>query len=119
MAWGSKTQIASGVSVAGTEQYSTAVTLDPGETAEVQITGDSNGTTDNLLVRVYATLDASSEQWDTAPRQSIEIDCLDGNLNAKTIKVRGYYKFRLGFIRSGSTDTITANAYYRKDGVSI
>ncbi len=117
MAWGSKTQIENAASVAGTELYSDKVTLNPGESSHIQVIGNSNGTTDNLVISVYATLDASSENYDTVPLFAFELDCTDGNDNDVSFIVSGVYGFRLGFVRSGSTDTITTNAYSRENGI--
>ena len=119
MAWGSKTQIENAASVAGTELFSDKVSLDPGESAHVQVIGNSNGTTDNLVISAYATLDASSENYDTVPFFSFELDCTDGNDNDVSFIISGVYAFRLGFVRSGSTDTITTNAYVRDNGISV
>lgn len=118
MAWGSKTQIENAASVAGTELFSDKVSLDPGESSHCQVIGNSNGTTDNLIISVYATLDASTENYDTTPIYSFELDCTDGNDNDVSFIVQGVYAFRLGFVRSGSTDTITTNAYERSNGIS-
>ena len=119
MAWGNKTQIMSAAAVAGTELFSSVVTLNPGETAHIQLIGNSGGTTDNLVIAVYGTLDASGQNWDTVAVFKIELDCTDGNDNDISFIVSGLYSFRLGCVRSGSTDTIATNAYYRKDGVSL
>jgi len=118
MSWdSSKTQIASALNVAGTELFSSVVTLNPGELIHIQVDGDSGGTTDNLVIAVYTTLDPSSEQWDTVAIMSFELDCTDGALNVVAFTLSGLFKFRIGFIRSGSSDTIVTNAHYRKDGV--
>ena len=119
MAWGSKTQIENAASVAGTELFSDKVSLNPGELSHVQVVGNSNGTTDNLVISVYSTLDASTENYDTAPLYQFILDCSDGNDNDVSFIVSGVYAFRLGFVRDGSTDTITTNAWSRLDGVSL
>lgn len=119
MAWGSKTQIENAASVGSTELYSDAVTLDPGESAHIQVVGNSNGTTDSLYVSVYSTLDDSSENWDTIALNRFLLDCTDGNDNDISFILHGPYKFRLGFVRDGTTDTITTNAWVRTDGVSV
>jgi len=117
MSWGAKTQIASALAVAGTELFSTAVVLNPGELTHIQVVGNSGGTTDNLVISVYGTLDASAENWDTVAIMSFELDCTDGNDNDVSFTLSGLYKFRIGFIRSGSSDTIDTDAWVRKDGV--
>lgn len=119
MAWGSKTQIENAASVAGTELFSDAVALNPGELADVQIVANSSGTTDNLQISVYTTLDASSENWDTVPYYRFILDCTNGNDNDVSFVVSGVYKFYVGYVRTGSTDTITTNAWVRTNGISL
>jgi len=119
MAWGSKTQIENAASVAGTELFSDAVTLYPGESAHVQIVANSNGTTDSLIVSVYSTLDASTETWDEVPITQFLLDCTSGNDTEVSFLVSGVYKFQVGYVRSGSTDTITTSAWYRSNGISV
>lgn len=119
MGWGSKTQIENAAAVAGTELFSDIVGLNPGESALVQAVGNSDGTTDGLIISVYATLDDGSENWDTVAVFKFELDCTDGNDNDVSFIVSGLYRFRLGFVRSGSTDTITVDAWIKKDGISL
>lgn len=119
MAWGSKTQIATNLSIVGTEQFSSAVSLNPGESAQVQVISNSGGTTDSLIVSVYGTLDASTETWDEVPITQFLLDCTSGNDTEVSFIVSRLYRFRIGFVRSGSTDTLVTNAYYRSDGISV
>ncbi len=119
MAFDSKTQIETAAAVAGTELFSDTVTLTPGESAVVQVVGNSGGTTDNLIISVYNTLDDSSENWDTVPIFQFELDCTDGADNDVSFIISGLYRWRLGFVRDGSTDTITTNAWYRGDGIDL
>lgn len=119
MAWGSKTAVMTDQSVAGTELYSTAVTLNPGESADIQVSGNSSGTTDNLVIKVYGTLDDTTENWDTTAVWSQELDCTDGGPNLLSLNIFGKYKFRIGCVRSGSTDTITTSVWYRTDGINV
>lgn len=119
MSWTNKTQIVDAVSVSGVEVYSDAVTLNPGELAVVQVDANFTGSpTDDLLIKVYGTLDDSSENWDDTPVYQFAVD-KDTDPNAVTFNVSCLYKFRLGLIRDGSTDTIVVDAYYRRDGVSL
>ena len=119
MAWGSKTQIMTAAAVAGTELFSTPVTLNPGESAQVEVEGDFPvSPTDELVVSVYGTLDDSAENWDDTAILKLNI-AKSPDPNKVSFIVSGLYKFRLGCVRSGSTDTITTDAYYRKDGVNL
>jgi hypothetical protein len=124
MAWGSK-QTATQLTSITTEQFfsfggSSYVSLNPGESAYVQVTADPPATpTDNLLVAVYGTLDASSETSDATPFMEFAID-KGTDPNIVSFVVSGVYRFRIGVRRSGTTDTYTdADCSYRLDGVSL
>jgi hypothetical protein len=117
MSWTNKVKIADDLSVAGTELYSDAVELNSDETAHIQIVADfPAGPTDDLEVRVYTTLDASTETWDNTTFATAQTMDNGTDPNRFSITVTGIYKFRLGFVRSGSTDTITVNAWYKSNG---
>ena len=119
MAWGSKTQIATSSSADSTEIFSGAVTLNPGELAHVEVEANPPATpVDNLLVRVYGTLDAATENWDDTPIYEFAVDS-SIDPNKASFIVSGLYKFRLGLIVDGTTNTIVVDAWYRKDGVSL
>jgi hypothetical protein len=111
--WGSDTAATQLTSVSTEQFFSETPQLAPNEFAHVQIIGNSSGTTDNLLIKVYATLDASTENWDTVPIMEIELDCTDGADNDVSFIVQDVYKFRIGVQRDGSTDTFTADMNYR------
>lgn len=119
MAWGSKTQIMTSASVASTAANSTAVTMTPGELSHVQLIANSNGTTSNLDIGVYGTLDASTENWDTVPLYQFTLDCTDGNDNDVSFVVPDIYKWRLTCERANGSDTITVNAYYRDNNIDL
>ena len=119
MGWGSKTQIESAAAVAGTELFSDTVTLNPGEVAHVQVVGNSGGTTDSLVISAYSSLDDDMTNPDTVPLFSFTLDCTDGNDNDVSFIVSGVFAFNVGYVRDGSTDTITTNAWVRKDGVNL
>ena len=117
MAWGNKTQIASNLSVSNSsEVYSDTFTLKPKEFAHVQVYADfPSSPTDDLEVKVYTTLDDSSENWDTRPFYSFEIS--NDQDHYVSFVLCGIYKARLGFKKSGSaSETITVSAWIRKDG---
>ena len=117
MSWTAKAQIGTAMSVAGTELFSDAVTLKSDETAHVQVKADFPvGPTDDLEVRVYTTLDLTSETWDTDSFSTVETIPNTTDPGYKSITVTGVMKFRVGVVRSGSTDTITTDIYYSKNG---
>ena len=119
MAWGSKTDATQLTSVSTVQYFTTTPTLNPGEVVHCEVQGNSSGTTDNLLVEVFGTLDASGENWDDVPIMSFEIDCTSGNDEKASFVMKDIYKFRIGVTRVGSTDTFTADFSYRADGVSL
>jgi hypothetical protein len=119
MAWGAKTQIITAASVAGTETFSDWISLAPGELAVVQVKADFPVTpTDNLKVTVYGTLDEATE---TSDNQSAASAILMNTADPayRSFPVSGHRKFRIGVVRTGATDTITVDAWVRKDGVDL
>lgn len=118
MAWEAKTQIATALSVAGTELFSDPVTTTTEEKSHVEVEADFPASpTDELIVNLYGTLDDASENWDDTAFASFRI-ANDKDPNKESFTIENKYKWRLGFIRSGSTDTITVDAWHRGTGVS-
>lgn len=120
MAWGSKTASTQLTSVTNTEQYfSQTPTLNPGEEVHVEIIANPPATpVDDLEVRVYTTLDASTEDWDDTAFMSFVID--NGiDPNKRSFIVSGVYKFRVGVQSSGATDSYTVDMNHRVNGISI
>jgi hypothetical protein len=120
MAWGSDTA-ATQLSSITTEQFFDQVpTLNPRETAHLQISIDFPGSpTDHAIVAVYTTLDDTSEVFDLIPMMEFLLENTT-DPNRISFLVTGIYTFRIGVRRSGSTDTITsADLSLRKDGVNV
>ena len=119
MTWGNKVQIATALAVEGTELFSSLVSLNPGEQVHIEVECDFPASpTDNLVVAAYATLDDTSENWDDTAFLQFEID-KGTDPNKVAFIVSGFYKFRLGFVRAGGSQTLTTDAWIRKDGVNI
>ena len=120
MAWSSKTTSTQLTNVTTEQFFSQTPTLNPGETAHIEVEYNPVATpTDNLVVAVYGTLDAATENWDETPILEFEIDNAT-DPNKASFLVSGVYKFRVGARRSGTTDTITsAEMAHRLDGVSL
>ena len=120
MAWDIDTAATQLTSIAGTEKFfSTVVTLTPRELSHVQVKIDFVSTpTDDMIVAVYTTLDTTSEVWDLIPWLSFVVDkAADPNIVSFNIGP-GVYRWRVGVVRSGATDTHTsADLSYRSDGV--
>jgi len=119
MAWSSKTSATQLTSITSEQFFNQTPTLNPRELIHCEVEANFPTTpTDNLLVSVYATLDASTENWDDTPIMQFEID--NGtDPNKVSWTMMGIYKFRIGVPRTGATDTIdSADFSYRTDGVS-
>jgi hypothetical protein len=119
MAWGSDTAATQLTGITTEQFFDQVPTLNPRETAHVQVSVDFPGSpTDHAIVAVYTTLDDASEVWDLIPMMEFLIENTT-DPNRISFLVTGVYKFRVGVRRSGSTDTITsADLSLRKDGVN-
>lgn len=118
MAWGTRTQIATSLSVAGTELFSSDFTLNPGELAVVDILANFPASpTDNLTVSLYGTNDAAFA-GDELPLWQMQISNATDPSRIE-VPVSGLYRVRFGFVRTGSTDTITVDAWRMNDGVNL
>lgn len=119
MAWSARTQISNAVTVNSTtrQDQSTSVTLNPGESAHVQVSADLL-TTSALLVYVIATLDDSSELWDdTFMGPFVLTNAFDPH--EMSFVVRDVYKFALIYALNTGTDSVSVSAWYRKNGISL
>jgi hypothetical protein len=105
MAWGSDTA-ATQLSSITTEQFFHQVpTLNPRETAHVQVSVDFPGSpTDHAIVAVYTTLDDSSEVFDVIPMMEFLIENTT-DPNRISFLVTGVYKFRVSLAADGRTRT--------------
>ena len=126
MAWGSDTSLGTTLTTVDnvTEEFIPAtggITLNPGETAHVQlgIDNESGTVTDAVEIRIYTTLDDSSEDWDEHAWQAFSVLPTAITEQDYSFLVSGVYKFRVGILSAGATDTYTVNGQYRVNGISI
>jgi hypothetical protein len=119
MAWGSDTAATQLTGITTEQFFNQVPTLNPRETAHVQVAVDFPGSpTDHAIIAVYTTLDDTSEVWELIPMMEFLIENTT-DPNHISFLVTSVYKFRVGVRRSGSTDTITsADLSLRKDGVN-
>jgi len=91
--------------VDGTERFSTDVDLetDGYEGAHCHLMYDSSGTTDDLEVAVYASLDGTN--YDDLSMFKFTADKNSGAETEMSFIVKDVAHFRVGLKRSGSTDT--------------
>lgn len=120
MAWGAKVNATQLTGVAGTETaFDVTPQSNPGEAFHVEVQVNSSGTTDNVIVRFYGTLDDASENWDDVPFLEKTIDATSGNDEKELFIIYGVYKWEARVIRDGSTDTFTCDLSYRRDNISV
>lgn len=111
--WGSKNAATQLTSVTTEQFFDDTPQLDPNQIAHIEIEANPPASpTDDLLVKVYGTLDASSENWDDTPILEFRID-KDSDPNKVSFRVSGVYKFRVGVQRDGSTDSYTVDMNHR------
>lgn len=120
MAWGNKTNATQLTAITTTEKFfSQTPTLNPGEVHHVEVEANPPATpTDNLKVSVYATLDVTSENWDDTPRLVFLID-KGTDPNKVSFIISGIYKYRVGVVVDGATDTYVSDMSFRADGVDL
>jgi hypothetical protein len=120
MAWSTRDTATQLVDITTEQFFDDLFTLNPGETAHLQISVDFPSTpTDHAIIAVYTTLHASSEDWDEIPYMEFVIDNANDTSDV-AFTVSGIYKFRVGVRRSGTTDTLAfADLANRLDGVSL
>jgi len=102
---------------AGTEQYSSARALNPGELASFEVVANLfPAATDDMVVYVYHSVDGTV--WPDTPNQSFVLST-DFDPHTMTFEVSGPKYVRLGFLSSGATDRHTAvDVRVVTDGVS-
>lgn len=120
MAWGSKTTATQLTAITTTELFfDQTPIINPGEFHHVEIEANPPATpTDDLRVSIYGTLDDSSENWDDTPRMVFIIDS-GTDPNKKSFIISGIYKYRIGVVVDGATDTYVADMSFRADGVNL
>lgn len=103
-----------------TEQFFTAIALNPGETFHGNIVVDfPSGPTDNLIVAVYTTAEDTPGNYDDQPLQEFTIPNTT-DPHQFPLLVTGVRTFRIGVRRDGTTDTIpTVDLVYATDGVDL
>jgi len=111
IAWGAEVDSTQLTTVSTEQFFSQEPTPLPNEIVRVSITGNSSGTTDNLTISVYSSLDGVV--WTTVPDYSFDLDVTDGADNIVEFVVHDTYQFRVGVQRTGSTDTFTVDMSHR------
>ena len=131
MAWGTKTTL-TGLNVALSEttnvdaDYTAAshftewVTLNPGETADIQVETAFGSTGNDIIYRVIKTLDATAENADTVVFTGGTVPFVASTTQRRPHTVSNCYKFRVELRKNGTTaGAYTPNVYIRKNGISV
>lgn len=131
MAWSDKTTL-TGLNTALSEttnadadytaanHYSEWVTLNPGESADLQIEVAFGATGSIIFYRIIKTLDAASETADSIAFSAGTVPFVASTTQRRPHTVSGCYKFRVEFRKSGTTSgAYTPNVYMRKSGINI
>ncbi len=115
--WGADTALTTQTAIDNsTEEFLGTIDLAAGLQAHIQLEIDNEHgsvVTDSLIVAIYTTLDASSEVWDDNPFFVVPITPAGIALERQSFVVSGVYKFRIGCLSSGATDTYAAGGDYR------
>lgn len=131
MSWGDKTAVTGlGASLSETSNldtdyvaashFSGGVSLNPGESAHVQISCAFASAGSDLFYRVVATLDDSSETWDNLPLMSGSLAFSASSTVVRSFIVSGVKRFRIEVRKGGTTSgSYTPSASWRKNGISI
>ena len=127
MAWGSKTTLGSQTAIDNTtEEFLPSagggVSLNPGETVHVQLEIDNehgSTVTDACEIRIYTSLDASTEDWDEVAWQAFTHKPATIAAEDYSFLISGVYRFRIGIKSAGATNTYTVSGNYRSNGVSV
>ncbi len=114
--WGADTALTTQTAINNTvEEFLGTIDLSTALQAHVQLEVDneSGSITDDLIVNIYSTLDATSEVFDDEPFMQFTITPSGIALERHAFVVSGIYKFRIGCLSSGATDVYTAGGDYR------
>jgi hypothetical protein len=115
--WGADTALTTQTAINNsTEEFVGTIDLSSGLLAHIQLEVDNEHATtvtDDLIVSVYSTLDDASEVFDDEPFMQFQHTPATVSLERVAFDVSGVYKFRIGCLSSGATDTYTAGGDYR------
>ena len=114
--WGSDTALTTQTAIDNsTEEFMGTIDLATALSAHIQleIDNEAGSVTDDVIISVYSTLDTSSEVFDDVAFMSFTITPTGIALERHSFVVSGVYKFRIGALSSGATDTYAVGGDYR------
>ncbi len=114
--WGSDSALTTQTAIDNsTEEFMGTIDLATSLSAHIQleIDNESGSITDDVIIAVYSTLDASTEVFDDVAFQTFRITPTGITLERLSFVVSGVYKFRIGALSAGATDTYAVGGDYR------
>lgn len=103
-----------------TNHYSQWDTLNPGESAHLQIEVAFGATGADIYYRPVCTLDATSENADTIGLPGGAVPFVASTTQRRSFFITGPYKYRVEVRKGGTTaGSYTPNVYVRKNGISV
>lgn len=100
--------------------YSQWDTLNPGESAHIQIEVAFGSTGNDMSFRVIGTLDDSAENADTVTFTGGSIPFVLSTTQRRSVMLTGPYKYRVEVRKYGTTaGSYTPNVYVRKNGINV
>lgn len=131
MAWGDKTTL-TGLDTALSETTNVDAdyvaanhmtqwdTLNPGESAHLQIQAAFGSTGNDMFFRIICTLDATTENADSATFISGWLPFVASTTQRRSVMLTGPYKYRVEVRKGGTTvGSYTPNVFVRKNGISV
>jgi len=131
MSWGSKTTL-TGLNTALSEttnadadyvasnHYSQWDTLNPGESAHLQIEAAFGSTGNDMYFRVVCCLDDSTENADNLSFIAGSLGYTASTTIRRSVILAGPYKYRVEVRKGGTTaGSYTPNVYVRKNGINV
>ena len=131
MAWGEKTTL-TGLGTALSEitgvdadytaanHYTQWDTLNPGESAHIQVEAAFGATGADMYFRVITCLDATSEVADTVAYITGVIPYVLNTTQRRSVTLTGPYKYRVEVRKGGTTaGSYTPVVHVRKNGISV
>lgn len=100
--------------------YSQWDTLNPGESAHLQVEVAFGATGADIYFRVVGTLDVTSENADTVSWVGGVVPFVANTTQRRSIIPSGPYKYRVEVRKGGTTaGSYTPNVYVRKNGINV
>ena len=114
--WGSDQTLTTQTAIDNaTEEYIGTIDLSSALSAYIQleIDNESGSVTDAVIISIYGTLLDDASRWDTEPYMTFTILPSVITVERHPLVVSGIYRFRIGVLSSGATDTYAVGGDYK------